>query len=68
MSIYFGNNVANVSKLITTELPYLLRYELVKKSAELVSLTRKEGKWKRKPSGICAQPLKIDTKNLNTIS
>ena len=64
MSIYFGNNVANVSKLIATEMPQLLEHQLVKKSAELVPLAREASAWKRKPSGIRAQLLKIDSKKL----
>jgi L-2-hydroxyglutarate oxidase LhgO len=37
---------------------------LVKKSAELVPLAREVSAWKRKPSGIRAQLLKIDLKKL----
>lgn len=64
MSMYFGNNVANVSKLIATELPQLLEHQLVKKSSELVPLAREVSAWKRKPAGIRAQLLKIDSKKL----
>jgi L-2-hydroxyglutarate oxidase len=64
MSMYFGNNVTNVSKLIATEFPQLLRHQLVKKSAELVPLAREVSAWKRKPSGIRAQLLELDSKKL----
>ena len=56
--------MANVSKLIVTELPQLLEHQLVKKSAELVPLAREVSAWKRKPAGIRAQLLKKDSKKL----
>jgi L-2-hydroxyglutarate oxidase LhgO len=64
MAVYFRNNVETVSNLIYTELPQFLESRLVKKSSRLVPEVRNVQAWQRKPSGIRAQLLKLDTKKL----
>jgi L-2-hydroxyglutarate oxidase len=64
MSIYFRNNIATVSDLIYSEFPQLFEHNLVKKSSKLVPVANDVKTWKRKPSGIRAQLLNLQTKKL----
>jgi len=64
MTKYLLNNFRNVSELIFAEFPQLFESGIVKKSAVLVPSTKDIGAWERKPSGIRAQLLRIDTKSL----
>jgi L-2-hydroxyglutarate oxidase len=64
MSIYFRNNMANVSNLIYSEFPQMLEHNLVKKSSKLVPSANDVKNWERKPSGIRAQLLNLTTKKL----
>lgn len=64
MLSYFANNISGASKLIRSEVPQLIESELVKKSAKLVPSVSGVKTWEKKPSGIRAQLLRVDTKAL----
>lgn len=61
---YLRNNFRNVSSLIRTEFPQLFESVLVRESSKLVPSAKNVDIWERKPSGIRAQLLRNDSREL----
>ncbi len=64
MRSYLQHNFKTVSTLVKTEFPQLFESALVEKSSKLVPSAKNVDIWERKPSGIRAQLLRHDTREL----